>query len=291
VDRRIGAVRIATAGLSALHDAIGKLVCDFLGPYLTYPSANLFVISSVATCVTRYTVFGRRIVMMSERVSELRRRLAERLPKSRTFSGSAIPMRGAAPSVDFQITALIRNLSKGAITELVAEKKSSGSALFIAALLRQAAETNQIVALVDGLDSFDPTAFSNETLSRLLWVRCKDAAQALKAVDLILRDRNLPLVLLDLRINPEKQLRKLPSSIWYRLQRIVETTGSRMVVLTPNAMVGSAQIRLNLQSQFDLSALQKSESELLSELRIEISRNRLHVEPKESPEAGLVAAG
>jgi hypothetical protein len=229
--------------------------------------------------------------MMSERVIELRRRLAERLPGSRTFSGNALPQPRAAWPADLQVPALIHNLSKGTITELVAEKNSSGSALFIAALLRQAAETNQILALVDGLDSFDPTVFSSEALSRLLWVRCKDAAQALKAVDLILRDRNLPLVVLDLRINPLTQLRKLPSSIWYRLQRIVETTAATMVVLTPNAMVGSAQVRLNLRSQFDLSALQTSEHELLGELRIEISRNRLHIQPSESREAELAAAG
>jgi len=226
--------------------------------------------------------------MMSERVIELRRRLAERLPNSRAFSGTlAAKRRGVAAGS--QVADLLRaSLTKGVVTELVAEKESSGSALFMSSLLHHAVETNQILALVDGQDSFDPAGFTNETLSRLLWVRCKNATQALKATDLILRDRNLPLVLLDLRMNPSAQLCKIPSSIWYRLQRVVESTAAALLVLTPRAMVGSAEVRLNLQNRFDLTSLQKTERELLDELRIEISRNRLQVESTEQP---LAAAG
>jgi hypothetical protein len=229
----------------------------------------------------RYNAFGRTIVMMSERVIALRRRLAERMPNLPILSGNVPEKSRAGWSPDLHVHALIRNLARGAITELVAEKNSSGSAFFIASLLQQAAETNQIVALVDGHDSFDPAGFTNETLARLLWVRCQDAAQALKATDLILRDRNLPLVALDLRINPESQLRKIPATTWYRWQRMAEAASATLLVLTPRAMVGSAEVRLNLQNQFDLASLQKSQRELLAELRIEIARNRLQVTPPE----------
>lgn len=226
--------------------------------------------------------------MMSERIIELRRQLAERLPNSRSFSGDFRPPSHKAFPPHLQIQGLLRNLSPGTVTELIADKNASGSALFIASVLQHAVETNQVLALVDGQDSFDPTSFSNETLSRLLWVRCKSAAQALKAIDLILRDRNLPLVLLDLRLNPAAQLRKTPSSAWYRLQRIVEATSAVFIVVTPSAMVGSAQLRLNLKNQFGLESLHMPEQELVEQLRVEISRSRLHVE---APPQSLDAAG
>ena len=49
----------------------------------------------------------------------------------------------------------------------------------------------------------------------MLWVRCAAREEALKATDLLLRDRNFPLVVLDLKLNPIKQLRKIPTSTWF----------------------------------------------------------------------------
>ena len=88
------------------------------------------------------------------------------------------------------------------------------------ALLRQARRANQWVALVDAQDSFDPSKLGEAVFSRLVWVRCRDAAQALKATDLLLRDGNLPLVLLDLQMNPAAELRKIPATTWHRWQRL-----------------------------------------------------------------------
>jgi hypothetical protein len=165
--------------------------------------------------------------------------------------------------------------------ELVNERRNSGSALFISTLLRKAAEENQIVTLIDGQDSFDPCAFEQETLSRLLWVRCKNAGEAMRAVDLILRDRNLPLVLLDLALNSAKQLRKIPSSTWYRLQRITETTSTIFVVITSQMIVGCAQVRLGLDSQFTLEDVDANEFLVLEKLKAEVAQHRLHIEATE----------
>ncbi len=185
-----------------------------------------------------------------------------------------------------QIDALLcGGLLKGGIAELVNERKNSGSALLISALLRKAASENQIVTLIDGNDSFDPCAFEKETLSRLLWVRCQHAGEAMKAVDLILRDRNLPLVLLDLTINPAKQLRKIPPSAWYRLQRIAEATSTVFLVITPQPTVGCAQIRLGLSSRFTLRDFQAEPFELLEKLKVELTQHRLHL-AEEKVEAG-----
>jgi len=108
-------------------------------------------------------------------------------------------------------------------------------------------------------------------LSRLLWVRCRSAAEALKATDLLLRDGNVPLALLDIAINPEKQLRAIPATTWYRLQRLIEETSTVCVVFTPRVMVSPAHDRIFLHGRFSLSCLEQDHDELLSKLVLEIS--------------------
>jgi len=111
-------------------------------------------------------------------------------------------------------------------------------------------------------------------LARLLWVRARSAEEALKAADYVLRDGNLSLVLLDLKLNSEKELRKIPATTWYRFQRIVEETGMVCVVFTRRGMVVSAQARITLHSRFPLGALERDSDELLRELNVEISDAR-----------------
>ncbi|HXF09807.1 MAG TPA: hypothetical protein VN625_03410, partial [Desulfuromonadaceae bacterium] len=79
----------------------------------------------------------------------------------------------------------------------------------------------------------------------------------LKAADLILRDGNLPLVLLDLALNPEAG--RIPSTTWYRFQRLIEETGSLCVVFTSQPMITCARVRVTLKSQFSLEALDTDE--------------------------------
>jgi len=165
-------------------------------------------------------------------------------------------------------------LSKGALTEVVAERHGAGSALCACSLLRQAAQAGQIVAFVDGADSLEVTQLEEAVLSRLLWVRCHSAAEALKATDLLLRDGNLPLVLLDIAINPEKQLRSIPATTWYRLQRILEQIATVCVVFTPRAMVSPARDRIFLRSRFSLDALEQDHYKLLAELKMEAAETR-----------------
>ena len=55
------------------------------------------------------------------------------------------------------------------------------------------------------------------------------------------------LVLLDLRHAPLRELRRVPSTSWYRLQRAVEPADLALVVATPTACVPSAQLRFELE--------------------------------------------
>lgn len=233
-------------------------------------------------------VEAKRAMPSSEKIIELRRLLSERFPGAR-FSAEASAKAANAfwPTGVASIDSLLRGgLPKGGIVEVVSGKNNSGSALIISALLRKGAEENQIITLIDGQDSFDPCAFDQDTLSRLLWVRCKNAAEAMKAVDLILRDRNLPLVLLDLALNSSKQLRKIPSSTWYRLQRIAETTSTIFLAFTPQVTIGCAEARLILQGHFSLEDFDAGQNQLPEKLKVELAQYRFHLGEEEKAKAG-----
>ena len=206
-------------------------------------------------------------------IVQLRQLLAERFPHLRNWTDAPPAPSHWKTGIEHLDTLFHGGLAKGSITEIVSTKSGSGSGLLLHALIQQAHATQQIIVLIDANDSFAPCSFDQQTLSRLLWVRCKYAAEALKATDIILRDRNLPLVLLDLKMNPAAQLRKISGTTWYRLQRIVQQNGTTFVVFTPNAMVSSAEVRLSLDSQFNIAALSHTPEELIPELKIELTRS------------------
>jgi hypothetical protein len=206
-------------------------------------------------------------------IIQLRQLLKERFPGLRTnpeeFTSDT---RTFWPTGLRQIDDLLQGgFAKGALTEIVSERRAAGSALLASSLLRQAAQAGQIVAFVDGADSLEVTELEESVLSRLLWVRCRSAAEALKATDLLLRDGNVPLVQLDIVFNPEKQLRAIPATTWYRLQRLIEETSTVCIVFTPRVMVSPAHDRIFLHGRFSLSCLEQDHDELLSKLELEIS--------------------
>lgn len=221
---------------------------------------------------------------MNSQIVQLRQLLADRFPHLRNWADTPPAPTLWKTGIERLDNLLHGGLAKGSITEIVGTRSGrddraassssgTGSGLLLHALIQQAHATQQIIVLIDANDSFDPCAFDQETLSRLLWVRCKNAAEALKATDIILRDRNLPLVVLDLKMNSAAQLRKISGTTWYRLQRIVQQNGTAFVVFTPSAMVSSTEVRLSLDSQFDISALSHTPEELIPQLKIELTRS------------------
>jgi RecA/RadA recombinase len=215
----------------------------------------------------------------SSKVVQLRELLAEKFPGLRLRADAlaaktrAVWRTGLA-SLD---STLHGGLAKSALTELTG-KTGCGSALVIHQLLRRANETNQFVALIDGCDSFDAAALEQEVLSRLLWIRCRTANEAMKCADILLRDRNLPLVILDLKLNPAKELKKISATNWYRLQRIVEQGSTAVLVVTPRAMVNGAESRILLDTRFTLGATEQEQAELISRLHFKLQRERGNAE-------------
>ncbi len=205
----------------------------------------------------------------SAKIIELREILAARYPEPPRQPGSCIPT-GIARFDHL----LEGGLWRGAITELVSPAASAGSALVTATILRATAAAGSWLALIDGTDTFDPQPIDNATLARLLWVRCREAAQAVRAADLLLRDGNLPLILLDLRANSAAELRHIQSTSWHRLQRIVERSGCACLVIAPQPLVPSAEARLTLENRFDFRALSCEQNQLLEQLQIRLARQR-----------------
>ena len=213
--------------------------------------------------------------MPAANIIELRQLLAERFPGLRTRADELSAAKHAFwPTGVPQLDEPLRGgLARGGLTEIIAEQRGTGSALLMTALIHRALSENKFVAAIDGQDSLDVTQLSGD-LSRLLWVRCRSTAEALKAADLLLRDGNLPLVLLDLASNPAAQLRKIPATTWYRFQRLIEQTSAVCVVLAPGPMVAPAQVRIILRSRFSLKALEREPQELLRELKVEVAETR-----------------
>ena len=213
----------------------------------------------------------------TEEIVELRRLLAERFPRAqvRAFPESGDHIATGVPALD----QLLRGgLPRGELTELVGAGDGSGSAQIIHALLHRVAADGQFLALVDGMDSFDVEAVEPAVLARLLWVRCSATDEALKATDILLRDRNFPLLVLDLKLNPLAQLRKISSSVWHRFRRLQEQNGTTVLVVTPTQLVGGAVCRVRVESGLGIGALTRPPSDILAQLQFELLRSQMEQE-------------
>ena len=198
----------------------------------------------------------------SNRIIELRQLLAER------GLASVVPARdrfaAGWPDLDQELGG---GFPKGNVIEL---HSAHGNALAVARLIQAAEQTRYFVGLVDGADGFDPASVAPEALLRMLWVRCQSASQAVKAADLLLRDGNLPLVLMDLHGCADAA--KIPSQNWYRLQRIVEQSGAVLLAMTTRPMIPSARVRVAMEARFTLEDIEREPVELFAELQLKAGR-------------------
>ncbi|MFB3915840.1 MAG: hypothetical protein ACE14M_03880 [Terriglobales bacterium] len=170
-----------------------------------------------------------------------------------------------APMVPCGIAAvdeLTGGIPRGALTEIFGPASSGRTSLMLA-LLAQMTSHNEVCALVDASDAFDPhsAAAAGANLERLLWVRCgkntvssfqfrvsKTYArqnlkletgnrkldlleQALKATDLLLQGGGFGLVIMDFGDVPPQLLRRVPLTSWFRFRRAVEHTPTVLLVI------------------------------------------------------------
>src|SRR5437016_13778134 len=201
-------------------------------------------------------------------IIDLRKALSERFP-ARSAPAASVLTTG----LPFLDRASGGGLPKSAITELITPRPNAGSASLHHALLRAAQRDRHFVVLIDGSDSFDPGSSDNSALRHLLWVRCRKAFDAIKTADFLLRDGNFPLVIVDLVLNTPEELRKIPQTNWYRLQRLAEAVPTACLVIDRQSLVSSAQLKLVLENSWNLETLEKQEA--ISQLRIVVKRSHL----------------
>jgi hypothetical protein len=193
----------------------------------------------------RITVLLNSLRKTPQDILELRKRLREQFPDA--HKAPSAPPRDAiqtgAPCLD-RI-----GIPRGTLTEIIgpASAPHSGGGLLISSLLHAAVTDQRSIILIDGRDSFDPNANGPELCQQLLWVRCRKASEAIKSADLLLRDGNLPLVLMDLQLNEAKELQKIPGTTWFRLRNLAEQTAAALIALTPSQLITSAHQRLHLK--------------------------------------------
>ena len=221
------------------------------------------------------------------KILELRALLAEKFPVA-----AGVPAQPRLPTgIETLDRCLDGGLPEAALTEVVCPKHGMGSGTIIQTLIEFTQAAGKHLALVDAGDSFDPDGLTNGQLEALLWVRCNGPEQAIKATDLLCRDNNLPLIVLDLMMCSERQVRAIPATFWYRLQRVAEGNGSVALVFTPTSVVGSAACTLRLTRMFDLSALDLLRDQLTTRLQMEAVRSRTAPRFRDEAQASCLMAG
>ena len=123
-------------------------------------------------------------------------------------------------------------LPRGAVTEIYGPA-TCGKSTFLHSFLSHATASGEYCALIDGTDTFDPATASQNgaDLNRLLWIRCHNAEQALKAADLLVHSGGWGVIAMDLTGIPSPIVRRIPMSWWYRFRRAVEHTPAAFLVI------------------------------------------------------------
>jgi hypothetical protein len=155
--------------------------------------------------------------------------------------------RSTLPTGIASIDAATGGIPCGAISEITGPRWcSTGRRSLLTQLL---ASTTQefFCALVDATDAFDPRSAeaAGVNLARLLWVRCSESGikaleQAFKSADILLQGSGgFGLVIVDLACVPEKLVRRVPLSTWFRFRGVVEKLDASLIFVTPQPVLGT----------------------------------------------------
>jgi hypothetical protein len=204
----------------------------------------------------------------SNKIIQLRQLLADRFG------------RGYLPAEEVYHTGLPAldevGIPKPGLTEIVsAVPAGPAGGLLLYGLLHAAIRQGERIILIDGKDAFAPKGLPAADLKRLLWTRCRDAWEAIKAADLAIRDGNVPLVILLLTLNPGGELKRIPATAWHRLHMLAEKSAVTGLVFSSQAQVGCARLRLSVSGSFPLAGLHRCRGELLPRLGLQIERRRM----------------
>ena len=213
----------------------------------------------------------------SSTVAELRSLLAARFPdKNRK------PIGFISTGVEGIDGALGGGLPAGRLTELVSAEPGTGGQTVFAELLRTTRAARHRVALIDGADGFDPGEVAPDTLRHLVWIRGRSAADVFGAADILARDGNYAVIVIDLRGLSERVLLKTPSTFWHRLRQAVESSPTAVLVQTTLPLVPAVPWRLNLREPIHLHQCHLVRADLVNGIRVQVTRGHLEEEEARS---------
>jgi hypothetical protein len=170
-------------------------------------------------------------------------------------------------------------LPRGALTEVFGPA-SSGRTSFMLSALAHATNHEEVCAVVDTSNSFDPKTATRAGINceRLLWIRCgHNLEHAFKAADLLLQGGGFGLVLLDLGDVPANSAKRIISSWWYRFRRTLEPSPTALLVIAEDSCVRScATLALELRAQTHLWSSSKPKSGLSPDVCASINHPRYY---------------
>jgi len=168
--------------------------------------------------------------------------------------------------------ALGGGLPRGRVTELVSAAPSSGGELVFGALLASTRTARLRVALIDAADGFAPKNYRPDFLRHLVWVRARSLPEALRCADVLVRDGNYAVLVLDLRGVPTRVLRQQPASAWHRLRLAAEQNPGAVLVQSAAGIVPAVPWRLVLRTPAVLANLRRPRAERVAALAVEVER-------------------
>ncbi|HSK08034.1 MAG TPA: hypothetical protein VK911_00540 [Vicinamibacterales bacterium] len=135
-------------------------------------------------------------------------------------------------------------LPRGEMSEIVGPR-SSGRATVVVSALAAVTRAGGLAALIDPLDQFDPpsAAAAGVCLDRLLWVRGEGEPRlerGVKALNLVLQAGGFDLAVLEMGDVPYEDIKRLPFTTWFRLQRTMAGSRTACVVTGPGPVARSA---------------------------------------------------
>lgn len=167
----------------------------------------------------------------------------EELLRIRRLQADAPPLRGQdrrlspLPTGVSAVDALLGGgLPRGQVSE-VHGPASAGRTALVVALACRVTRAGALAGWVDPQDRFEPGAAAGAgvDLARLLWLRGRAGPRALPeavaATGTLLGSGLFDLVVLDLAGAAPVEIQRLPGATWIRLQRMIETTPTALVLL------------------------------------------------------------
>jgi hypothetical protein len=213
--------------------------------------------------------------------ASLLREFSRKSPQAGITSAAHLEIRPASDTASSgiaEVDVLTGGLPRGCLTEVSGADSSGRTSLMLSALAA-ATRREEICALIDVSDAFDPysAAAAGMDMDRLLWVRCGSHAQsalsrrrrqpaslkewerrrmedpveqALRATDLLLQSGGFGMAVIDLAGVAPKLARRIPLTTWFRFRRAVENTPAILLVIGMESCTQScASLALELGCQ------------------------------------------